>query len=109
MSGRPERIKHMNTNVTFSEWTKPAVVRQTATKARILLLMLLTALAVRNSQSESAAATPAVPSTPAGVVIIQQTYPGMPWLDYSKTPWLKQPPQAQTENAGSVERLLADL
>jgi hypothetical protein len=33
----------------------------------------------------------------------------MPWLDYSKLPWLKQPPRPQNDSGAGLEGLLADL
>src|SRR5262245_40020339 len=85
-------------------------------KHRILLLTILTTLSVQISQHESLAADLTVLSSIRGITI-QQSYPGMPrldyskmpWLDYSKLPWLKDFPRPQPYTVISAAGLLANL
>src|SRR6267378_2057732 len=74
-------------------------------KACILLFAVLTAFSARSAQSETSPAGRATTWLSGGVTV-KQTYPGMPWLDYSKLPWFKQP---STENSANPETLLANL
>jgi hypothetical protein len=86
-------------------------------KARTSLLAVLTALSSQMFQNESTAATLASSSSPLGGITILQSYPGMPWLDYSKLPrldysrlpWLKPLARSRTDSVTSVEGLLTDL
>ena len=69
-----------------------------------LFFAMLTGLAAQSSQDGSTAPGQGVARPSPGGIIIAESYPGKPWLDYSKLPWVK-PPSA----AASCEVLLGNL
>ena len=76
-------------------------------KTCLLLFTALTVCSARSSQNESATAGQAAASPSVGGVAVQQTYPGMPWLDYSKLPWAR-PPSSERANLEAVLTNLKD-
>ena len=138
----------MNTTSTFSQLTEPGLFRLShphpsleqcpcrrvfkqrklfpkAPLSRIqrhtLLTAALAAIAAPAFQNGLIAATEAIAPPVIMSAGVQQTYPGMPWLDnskapfldYSKLPWLNKPAHAQTETVTTAltlaEKLHADI
>ena len=85
---------------------KPRVQRRLRTCH--VFFAVLAALLAPSSQRQLTAATTDVPYSPAPGLVFQQAYPGMPWLDYSKLPWLKQPAPAQAQDV-TLQALLSSL
>ena len=79
-------------------------------KTSVLFLAILTALTAQAAENEPKTTVPAAGSPSSAPPL---AYPGMPWLDYSKLPWLKD--YAKAREAGTnalpagLEPLLANL